>query len=211
MRRNKLIYVIPFALTTVFATAADDVQVIHSPKSVLTIYSYGGPAHSRTAPEVPAWTFKRATAPLTDVVAVPPLSTARGFTPTKSAPSATPPTKTSSMAHTNSLSGLPLSTGATAATASDGPQTVTVTWNPSPDQTVVGYKLYSGRSSRHYTVQEPLGDKTSAQVTVDQEAVYLAVSAYTAEGFESVLSEELVVRSDASAGGGSSTLAGDNR
>ena len=115
------------------------------------------------------------------------------------------------MAHTNSMSGLPQSTGATAATASDGAQTVTVTWTPSPDQSVVGYKLYSGRSSRHYTVQEPLGDKTSAQVTVDQGAVYVAVSAYTAEGLESVLSDELVVRPDASAGAGSSSLGSDHR
>jgi len=109
------------------------------------------------------------------------------------------------------MSGLLQSTGATAATASDSAQIVTVTWDPSPDQSVVGYKLYSGSTSQHYSAQEPLGDRTSAQVTVDQGAVYLAVSAYTAEGIESVLSDELVVRPDASAGAGSSSLTGDNR
>ena len=207
---NKLIYVIPFALTTVFAIAADDVQVIHSPQSVLTIYSYGGPARSRTAPELPDRTFKR-TAPLTDVVVVPPLSTSQGVTRTKSSPSASPSTRTSSIVHTNSMSGLPQSTGATAPTASDSAQIVTITWDPSPDQSVVGYKLYSGSSSQHYTAQEPLGDHTSAQITVDQGAVYLAVSAYTAEGLESVLSDELIVRPDGSAGAGASSVAADNR
>jgi hypothetical protein len=57
----------------------------------------------------------------------------------------------------------------------------------------VGYQLYRGSASHEYVSGQPLGPQTSAQISVDQSATYLAVSAYTAEGFESDLCEELVV------------------
>src|SRR5438045_4155992 len=53
-------------------SVGEDAQVIRSPKSVLTIYSYGYGAALRVAPEIPE--RNRRTAALSDVVAAPPLS-----------------------------------------------------------------------------------------------------------------------------------------
>jgi len=76
-------------------------------------------------------------------------------------------------------------------------RTITIAWTPSPDQSVVGYQLYRGSATHEYVSGQPLGPETSAQISVDQSATYLAVSAYTAEGFESDVCEELVVASGA--------------
>ena len=214
MRRDKIISVQfgVIAFTTVFAMAADEPQIIRSQKSVLSIYSYGGPA-SRVAPEL--FEPKRSsTAPLTDVIAVPPLaaSPSTKSPPTNSTPSTAWPSRTSPFNRANSGGGGSMqSKTASAAMTSDTSTIVTVRWDPSPDGSVVGYQLYTGDGSRHYTAKQPLGDQTSAQVTVNQGAVYVAVSAYTAEGLESALSEELVVTGDGQSSAGPAGLSGGNR
>jgi hypothetical protein len=42
-------------------------------------------------------------------------------------------------------------------------------------------------------VKQILGNQTAASAILDQPTTYFAVSAYTSEGLESVLSDELVV------------------
>ena len=41
-------------------------------------------------------------------------------------------------------------------------ESVTATWNPSPDPTVVGYNLYYGGASQTYTNMVPLANITDA-------------------------------------------------
>src|SRR5437588_11377085 len=79
MRRARTIIpkLLTISLVIVSATAAaDDLQVIQSQFSVLSIYSYGGtPVMSKTAPELAGGTRQnRATGALTDVVSTPQLS-----------------------------------------------------------------------------------------------------------------------------------------
>ncbi|HJT81986.1 MAG TPA: hypothetical protein VJ719_12380 [Chthoniobacterales bacterium] len=61
---------------------------------------------------------------------------------------------------------------------------------------MAGYHLYVGDSSGRYNDRIRVGDETTAQLVIDRSTLYLAVSAYTFEGFESVLSDELVVAAD---------------
>ena len=67
----------------------------------------------------------------------------------------------------------------------------------SPDDSVAGYMLYSGNASHQYTLKQTLGNQTTASVVLDQPTTYFAVSAYTVEGVESLLSEELIVTTSA--------------
>jgi len=71
---------------------------------------------------------------------------------------------------------------------------ITVSWDPSPDSDVVGYKLYFGTSSRNYTNSVDVGNTTSFTLT-NLEAgkiYYIAATAYDTEGLESDFSEEVV-------------------
>jgi hypothetical protein len=45
-------------------------------------------------------------------------------------------------------------------------------------------------------VKQTVGNQTSARVTLDQPTTYFAVTAYTADGLESVPSAELTVVTD---------------
>jgi hypothetical protein len=71
--------------------------------------------------------------------------------------------------------------------------TVTVAWDPSPDGTVTGYKLYYGVGVRSYTNQLDVGSAlqaTDTNMTVGQ-TYHFAATAYNALGTESVFSDEL--------------------
>jgi len=177
--------------------AGDDVEVISSPNSVLSIYSYGAAARTRIVPESrDRSNFScKSTAPLTDIDATPVLS--------QSVPAPKPPARSTSFAPKSSAlatsANTSVSTGASQATQTAPsdlgtlPPSIVLGWDPSPDETAVGYMLYVGSASHHYTSKQTIGNQTSARVVIDQPALYFAVAAYTNDGLESALSDELAV------------------
>jgi hypothetical protein len=73
------------------------------------------------------------------------------------------------------------------------PLTVTLRWDPSPDESVVGYRLYRGHATRIYQKVETLGNQTTVEVVLHEPKTYFAVTAYGAEGFESSPCDELAI------------------
>jgi hypothetical protein len=80
-----------------------------------------------------------------------------------------------------------LSVGAAAAA------TVTLTWDPSPEQDVAGYVVYYGMNSGQYTVSVDVGNQTSFQYTEANPLYryYFAVRAYNVSGLQSEFSPEV--------------------
>ena len=164
----------------------------------MTIYTYGIGEARRFAPEMPE--PKPRTGSLTDVIANPPLSTTVPLRPRNSAfdsrtgtaaPASTTTTTTTTAKTPRATSG---NTDVQPALTIPGSSSaVSVGWQASPDQSVVGYNLYTGIVSHQYTNKQPVGNETTAQLPAGQGTIYVAVSAYTAEGIESALSDELVV------------------
>jgi len=74
-----------------------------------------------------------------------------------------------------------------------GSQSLTLSWNPSPDTNVVGYNLYYGTCSKDYTYKLCVGDTTVATVNGLQEGYiyYFAVTAVDCVGLESEPSNEI--------------------
>jgi hypothetical protein len=70
---------------------------------------------------------------------------------------------------------------------------VLASWDPVLDPTVIGYLLYYGLESGHYTTELDVGDATSATIDglLEGQTYYFAVTAYTHEGLESEFSEEV--------------------
>jgi hypothetical protein len=200
-RKRPILTYLPLVFAGVCAIAADDVQVISSPKSVLSIYSYGGSADTKNSNAKP-------TAALTDVAR----TSAISVTAPPPRPSSTPVVnnefatvkkvvastlaKASAASHKRPISGRAKRNMVSPAVVQPTGRVITIGWDRSPDRSVAGYQLYTGNVSRHYIAGRPLGDRTSIKVVLDQPIVYLAVSAYTADGFESSRSEELVLRAD---------------
>lgn len=73
---------------------------------------------------------------------------------------------------------------------------ITLAWDPSPSDTVVGYRIYYGLVSGNYTVQLEVGNQTSATVTnlIPARTYYFAATAYNTLGVESEFSEEVSAR-----------------
>jgi len=69
---------------------------------------------------------------------------------------------------------------------------VTLAWDPSPDSTVVGYRVYYGVASGNYTNSAAVGNVTNATVAnlVDGVTYYFAATAYDSAGGESDFSNE---------------------
>jgi hypothetical protein len=80
-----------------------------------------------------------------------------------------------------------------AASANQRQFNVTLAWDPSPDSSVAGYRLYDGVTSGTYTNVIDVGNATSATVTnlVRGVTYFFAVRAYDTNGQESVLSDEV--------------------
>jgi hypothetical protein len=74
-----------------------------------------------------------------------------------------------------------------------GVQGVTLAWDPSPDATVVGYKVHYGGARGVYTSTRDVGKVTSASITglVEGATYYFAATAYNAVGLESGFSNEV--------------------
>lgn len=74
------------------------------------------------------------------------------------------------------------------------PKTVSVSlaWDPSPDASVTGYRLYYGVNSATYTNSMTVGNVTNATITglKDQQIYFFAATAFDASGLESDFSNE---------------------
>ncbi len=72
-------------------------------------------------------------------------------------------------------------------------QSVTLAWDPSPDDSVAGYNAYYGVASRSYTNLIDVGDATRATIPglIEGTTYFFAVTAYNFLGLESVFSDEL--------------------
>lgn len=72
--------------------------------------------------------------------------------------------------------------------------TVTLAWDPNPEPTVAGYRLYVGTSPRYYTSSVDVASSTSATISSLIEGVtyYMAVTAYDTSGNQSGYSDEIV-------------------
>lgn len=77
-----------------------------------------------------------------------------------------------------------------------GNGSLTLTWDPSPSETVVGYRIYYGLVTHSYTLQIDVGNQTAATVTnlLPGRTYYFAATAYTALGVESEFSDEVSAR-----------------
>lgn len=72
---------------------------------------------------------------------------------------------------------------------------VALTWNPSIDPTVVGYKIHYGVASHVYTNSIDVGNVTNYTVTglADNTAYYFAATSYDSNGVASDFSNEIEV------------------
>ena len=70
---------------------------------------------------------------------------------------------------------------------------LTLAWDPSPDPSVVGYRLYEGNESLVYTNVINIGNGTTATIVglIEGATYYFAVTAYDANGVESSFSGEI--------------------
>lgn len=77
------------------------------------------------------------------------------------------------------------------------PASATLSWNPSPDADVIGYRVYFGTASRAYNQPRGAGldTKGTTRFVVDNltrgQRYYFAVTAYDAAGNESAFSAEV--------------------
>lgn len=79
-------------------------------------------------------------------------------------------------------------------TATAHSATVTLAWDPNPEPTVAGYRLYIGTSSGYYTSSVDVAASTRATVSSLIEGItyYMAVTAYDTSGNQSGYSDEIV-------------------
>ena len=70
---------------------------------------------------------------------------------------------------------------------------VTLTWNPSADSNVIGYRIYYGAASRNYTNVVDVGGATNVTISnlVEGVTYYFAATAYNVLGMESDYSGEI--------------------
>jgi len=72
-------------------------------------------------------------------------------------------------------------------------QSVTLSWNPSSDPIVVGYKIYYGGASGNYTNMLSAGNATNITVSglVEGDTYYFAATSYDSSGVQSPFSNEV--------------------
>jgi len=80
-----------------------------------------------------------------------------------------------------------------AASANQRQFNVTLAWDPSPDSSVAGYRIYDGVTSGTYTNVIDVGNVTTATVSnlVSGVTYFFAATAYDTNGQESVFSDEV--------------------
>ena len=179
--------------SSAFPAASEDVQVIHAKKSVMVIYNYGQTAQSEPGPDfsiaatVPGTTSSLSPTPAPAPARAKAQTATPALAPVPDAAAAPPKAPGSSADESPAFNPVPIPDPIFL------PNVVTLLWNPSPDDSVVGYALYSGTASQQYSTRQILGNQTSVSIVLDQPITYFAVTAYTVEGLESVPSEELAV------------------
>ena len=92
---------------------------------------------------------------------------------------------------TENLSGAAqIATGVVTVSAPGQQARITLRWDPSPDASVVGYRLYYGPAFGNYTNSTRLGNVTNATLSNLPEGarLYFTATAYDAGGVESVFS-----------------------
>ena len=184
------ILLLTIGASSAFPAASEDAQVIPSKTSVLVIYDYGKTANSEPGPDFSISRSVPTTTSSTPAATPEPLKSGAAGSPLDPAPLSSAGTSKSSPTSANELPALdpvPIPDPIVF------PRLITLLWNPSPDQSVAGYALYSGTATQQYSARQTLGNQTSVSVVLDQSIMYFAVTAYTAEGLESIPSEELVV------------------
>jgi chitinase len=74
-----------------------------------------------------------------------------------------------------------------------GQSKVTLAWDPSPDSTLMGYRVYQGAASETYTNMTDVGTNLTATITCLPAGLtnYIAVTAYDTNGLESAFSAEI--------------------
>ena len=81
---------------------------------------------------------------------------------------------------------------------------ITLAWNPNPEPTVTGYKVYYGTSSRSYGISASAGNVTNYKVTgLGSGIYYFAIAAYDASGNQSGFSSEISATISSTGTGGS--------
>jgi len=72
-------------------------------------------------------------------------------------------------------------------------QSITLTWDPSPDADVIGYNIYFGTQSGNYTNKVSAGNSTTVTISnlVEGVTYYFAATAYNTSGLESDPSNEI--------------------
>ena len=70
---------------------------------------------------------------------------------------------------------------------------LSLSWDPSPDTSVTGYRLHSGTTSGQYTEHIDVGNRTHSSVAGLKKGAtyYFAVTAYNSDGIESDPSNEI--------------------
>jgi fibronectin type 3 domain-containing protein len=88
---------------------------------------------------------------------------------------------------------LPMIMPPTIALSAQGQSSVTLTWDPSPDSAVAGYRLYEGLASQTYTNVIDVGNATAVTASglVGSATYFYAVTAYDTDGAESAFSGEI--------------------
>ena len=78
--------------------------------------------------------------------------------------------------------------------AAKGQSSVSLSWEPSPDPTLVGYRVYQGTASHVYTLRYDLASAVGTTITglIPGTTYYLGITAYNAGGLESPIPAELI-------------------
>lgn len=73
------------------------------------------------------------------------------------------------------------------------PSSVQLAWNPSPDTSVVGYRVHYGVATEQYTNSIVVGNVTSTTISglVNGTTYFFAITAYDASGMQSPFSNEI--------------------
>ncbi len=74
---------------------------------------------------------------------------------------------------------------------------ITLIWDPSPDETVVGYRVYMRGAGEDYDFDDPEKEVTDNQATIgglnENRTYFFVVRAFDADGNEGEISEEVYV------------------
>jgi hypothetical protein len=128
----------------------------------------------------------------TTTAAVATTTTPAATTTTTTRPTTTAPATTTSTIRPTTTTIRPTTTTAPATTTAASTITLTLGWSRNTEPDIAGYVIYYGLSSRNYTFNKDVGNKTTGSVTVKNGPIYyFALKAYNTSGVYSDYSAEL--------------------